>query len=398
MGEYDKGLTSNMENYSKEDVESIDKYEKGVTSNMENHSIEDPDLANTIERFLKESQGESVEHENLNNTANNTYTRWYPHMNIGNRSNINNSGTNTKKPKNDLEKYGSYHFEIFFFPEGTALKSSEDDKKARKKLKEKVKNMSMDGQNISLEYLKDSLVSGGQNIWGAIKEYSTGIIESYMSTQNITTDDLIIHAPIMLYSTQKSLKCDIYLPLKKYTTTRKSGITENKNVASDISTSIMLAGAKMVGSYTGGVNPLKNRIGLTMRDMLAPRIDSPNLETLQLEWELTPRSKEEMTHILDILRFFQSASVPVFEKTSLFYKMPPVLFMEAITTDHTKDKVKNLKPKKQYYITSVNIDLAKDADSVILTPDGYPMFITLSVGLIKTDLTNYKELFANPLM
>jgi len=345
-------------------------------------------LANDIEDTKMEST-EIFENSNINDN----FVRWYPHREVGNRPNItSDKAVKGKKASSDLEKYGSYHFEIVFFPEGTNT------------LLPKINITKINKENADNPYTK--IVGGAGSkfidvIYNSISESINQLKNSMMSTQykQESSKGIVIGAPVVMFENQTGYKCDIYLPLNKYSTKRKSGIAEDKNITSDIGTGVLQFGSKMIGDFIGNAgNTVKGTTGGTFRDFIAPRITAPTLETLELQWDLIPRSQIEMEHILDILRFFQSASVPYFNKTDYFYNMPPVILMEAITYDFDNDENINLRPKRQYYITDINIDVSQDNGSVVLNPDGFPMFISLTVNLIKTDLTTYKELFKYPLM
>lgn len=342
-----------------------------------------------------------------------THTYWYPHQNLGNRPDLSNDANTTT---NDLENFGAYHFIINFYgafkPSSSLTKTMDDiNKEAEPKIEKMIKEgagsflRNSDGTT-NLASASVDLV--GYTIRGSMFTLETGAEITSKGYDNIVTalpkesEDIVVPAPTLIYDGAKQhSEIHIYLPFKNYVINRSSGIAEQK----DVMTNIGAQATKMVYNYIADniigmpIKATMNREGSTVRDFVAPRIGSPSLETTELAWELVPRSPEEMDDIINIIRFFQYLSVPNFSKKDFFYSMPPVMQMEAITRNHESGGTVNLRPKKQYYITNININFATgEGGDVLLTPEGYPMFISLKLSLIKADLTTADDLIAYPFM
>ena len=335
-------------------------------------------------------------------TKENGFVRWWPHREAGNRPGINiTQNGDGSIESNDLEHFGAYHFEISIFSEyaKSNIQEATNLQKANDMI-QRVKRVDTSGSGVGqaisvaksvaeagISYLYATVVVGAQIVSGAWDDAMNS------DNKNIT------HVPTLGYVGQSGIKCHIYLPLMNYGTSRNSGIDQTEDVITNIATTIAKGAYNAVSSIGGDVLDIqKHKQGASMRKFVAPRVGAPSLETVDLEWKLVPRNETEMEHIVDILRFFQASSVPSFNDASLFYMMPPSIWMDVITTDHNKNEQVNLRPKRQYYLTKVELDYASENGSTILTPDGYPMFATLRVEMIKATLTSFKELFVNPYM
>lgn len=324
-----------------------------------------------------------------------SYTRWYPHRTVGNRPNIESTDPSTPKAQgsSDLENFGAYHFEIYFFPDGVTKSKTKDTKPS---------DFGVFGKYLGEKMSAVANTEPMKKVQTVAKEALAALGSAVATKEN--KGKIVIGAPMIRFKGSDSYKCHIYLPLDGYRTSRTSGIGEKDGAAADIGTSIVKYGVDQFAKSGIGSQALSSIAGSTgssFRKMKAPRISSPNLEIFNFSWQLVPRNKKEMEHILDIIRFFQSASVPQFEPGDFFFNLPPVIFMEAITKDHTKktsSKKQQLRPKRQFYITKIDTNFSEENGTVILSPEGFPMFITLTISMMKTDLTTYKELFAYPLM
>ena len=342
------------------------------------------------------------------------YVRWFPHREVGNRPDL--DGTDEKRSHTDpheLEQYGAYHFEIFFFPNLRKISTSDlFNEEQSTALKEKLTEKNIKQKQLDAE---GGIASGIQSIWESVKFLgnvfaagaNTAIQDIDDLYKNLSSDQFIevpkdrdvVTTPIRQFEGQSNLKCDIYLPLNKYTISKNSGISIEKDQQTNIAVGMLKYGASAIKNYLGPLAAPANRTGLTFRDYIAPRVTQGNLDTISLAWEMAPRNRVELNHILDIIRFFNSASVPLYVRGYPFYMMPPYVNMEAITTNHTDKSKVQIRPKSQYYITDITINASGDADgSVLLTPDGYPMFITLEVKLLKADINSFHDLFEFPLM
>lgn len=366
-------------------------------------------------------------------------TLWYPMQNIGNRPDLEGK-SDEQNPTCDLEHYGAFHFEIYYFPEKIIDESGEEkyntgDPALNPQL---IKGFDPETTRQALEPILDSTDNPGENI---VKDIGISLaqlgqfigvtafftvaeslkmgkqsLKNMMESQKITEqgNNRVSSAPMLAYKGRVRDKFDIYLPLRNYNINRSSGIAENKDVISDIGTRLTknvynnVMGQGFSGYLSGfamnigdGLKTQEQKLGATFRDFVAPRVNSPSLETFELSWDLIPRSKEEMKQITDIIRCFQYLSIPNYNKEDLFYVLPPVMYMEAITKDFTKKGAPtvNLRPKKQYYLTNIAMTFSSnDSGEVLLTPDGLPMFINLKLNLIKADLASAEELYENPFM
>jgi hypothetical protein len=366
-------------------------------------------------------------------------TLWYPMQNIGNRPDIDGKDENgNNKPSCDLEKYGAFHFEIYYFPEKKFKDGKETDEKntgdinvqytkgitteeGNKYFKDMKVEFDKTGMYGTAATITETIVSMGQFVGtSSILTITKGFEMGYDAFKVMTNPDIrqdensrVISAPMLAYKGRQSDKFDIYLPLRNYQINRNSGVAENKDVISDLGTKMTKnIYNKLTNSTFGGgifsmaaiqpgdaLKTAESALGTTIRDFVAPRVNSPSLETLDLTWDLIPRSQEEMGMIINILKCFQYLSIPSFNKDDLFYVMPPVMQMEAITKDFTTGQIRNLRPKKQYYITNLNINFStNESGEVLLTPDGFPMFINLKISLLKAELANAEELYNNPFM
>jgi len=237
--------------------------------------------------------------------------------------------------------------------------------------------------------------------------------DTYNEVRQIEGDnDVVVHSPMVTYKGRQNYKFDVFLPLKNYSVNRSSGIQQKDDVIGDMGTAMSKniyqgmrerAFTQSVLSKTA-VQPgeqlavTENGLGSSLRKFLAPRVNAPSLETYELTWDLIPRSEKEMAHIKNILKVFNYLSVPNFSKTDLFYTMPPVMFMEILSKNHTKNKTFKIREKRQYYLTNITTVYSSSDGEVILTPEGYPMFITLKINLIKADLTSAEEAYQHPFM
>lgn len=362
-------------------------------------------------------------------------TYWYPHVNIGNQSPIEseNANKNNDGGRSDLENYGAYHFIIDHFPEfdkslATGLNTLQDTLTGQKdKANETLKKIKDFGPGLSDPDAKGSMASDALDglesgakimgyftsmMWSGLKvgfgtaKGMVNLTESQITDEKFqeqTKMDVVIPAPTYVYDKQSSKNViHIYLPFKNYTINRNSGITEQKDVISDIGTAVVkstydfMRGNQMMGSI---MNVPLAGAGATVRDFVAPRIASPSLDPLEISWNLVPRNKTEMYHIYQIVRYFQTISVPNFSKEDFFYVMPPVMQMEIITRDFVKKEKKRLRPFHKFYVTSIGLAFSKtEGGEVLLSPEGLPMFIDFKINLIKADLTTAEELFNHPFM
>lgn len=369
-----------------------------------------------------------------------TKTLWYPMQNVGNRPDIDGKNeTGNNKPTCDLEKYGAFHFEIYYFPEKKIKDGKETDEKntgddinaqytkgatneeGNKYFKDMKVEFDKTGMYGTTMTILETVVNMAQFVGTSSKLTITkGWEMGYDAFKVMTDPDIrqdensrVISSPMLAYKGRQRDKFDIYLPLRNYQINRNSGIAENKDVISDLGTKMTKnIYNKLTNATFGGglfsmaaiqpgdaLKTAESALGATIRDFVAPRVNSPSLETLDLTWDLIPRSKEEMGMIIKILKCFQYLSIPSFNKDDLFYVMPPVMQMEAITKDFTTGQTRNLRPKKQYYITNLNINFStNESGEVLLTPDGFPMFINLKISLLKAELANAEELYNNPFM
>lgn len=338
------------------------------------------------------------------------YILWYPHSESGVDRKIGSKFDNNS-PTSDLEKYGAYHFTIKFYPEvennKSYLENTNDtisthiESHIESAINQVAKFVGL-GDTTFYKALTNSLTQGST----FITEYLDNVVNAVSSGGSNQEEGLVTPSPNIIYKNMKSLyTAEIYLPLESYQVRRSSGITQQKDMQSNIAATMgkFLASELDNALGKGVTNIIKANVGQTTRDMVAPRIDSGaiSLDKKSLNWSFFPRNNVEMEHIISIIRFLSSSAVPRYNKNSFFFKMPPVVQLEAITTDYTQKPCKKriLSPKREYYITDMNINISEGENGgVILTPEGYPMYITINVELMKTDLNSFMDLFIYPFM
>ena len=359
----------------------------------------------------KKNDPSAKNYNEIPNPTKKNYIRWYPHREVSNRPDL----THNPIPlaPHILETYGAYHFEIFFYPEFKFFafdqlldkKHTENIQAQRKENTENIYKVSNESYGSKLLTQVTNAVSTGVQTGISVGKQAW---EDVGDTVTILTGELnkelVIPTPMNHFNGESNLKCDIYLPLNSYKTNKQSGIQSQEDQQSNIGVSFLKNNAVDIldkhGVARQHFNSVSSRLGASVRDFVAPRVTKGNLDNLQLSWEFVPRNPLELNHIIDIIRFFNSSSVPLFHPGELIYRNPPFLTMEIITHNHTKKEKQTIRPKKQYYITEVNINAngSGSDDGLILTPDGYPMNLSLEVKLIKADLTTFSELFEFPLM
>lgn len=356
---------------------------------------------------------------------------WYPHVNVGNQSDINSEASDESTYTSDLEKFGAFHFRINIYPEYKKIggenegmrKINETVSKESEKMLEQMKGV----QDTIKGYFTSDLADGAWKTGvEAVETFATlvgqfavtffrgimtgvGLSEGFYDEGKYIgerDDDIAVTSPMHVY---KGAKPDeivhIFLPFKNYTVNRNSGIQEKQDVIGDAGTlMVKTVYNRMINDSTFGIGGELaqtglNRMGATMRDFVAPRIQNPSLDKFDLQWNFVPRNAVEMAHIYNIIRTFQYLSVPNFSKTDFFYVMPPVMEMEVLTRDFKKGKRRKLRELNKFYITNTVMEFSQtEGGEVLLTPEGYPMFINFKMNLIKADLTTAQELLKNPFM
>ena len=343
------------------------------------------------------------------------YNFWYPHVEVGNRQQL--------LHQNDLEMYGAYHFEIYFAPEASSTNSALNNI-----AQQNVENFNKDSA-ANIEKIKKAVKTDGEasttggasaaiyNIWNA---FSTGIVSTFdigiatlsqstpaaIAANNAaqTNTDIVASVPQYKFSGKSLKKAHIYLPLTKYSVNRSTGIEEQEDVVSSVGAAMVKSAYNTVTGFMGGIATVpQNVAGATIRNFIAPRIKSPNLDKFELEWDLYARTYKEKIHIKNILRFFNANSVPNFNKKDFFYNMPPVMYMEIKTGNFSNDNlhgdIKYLRPKRQYFMTNITINTSTDSEGdTLLDREGDPIYINLKIQLIKADLSTAQELFVYPYM
>ena len=344
------------------------------------------------------------------------YIFWYPHVEVGNRQQLLN--------QSDLEMYGAYHFEIYFAPETSSTNQTLNA------LAQENINKFDDGKNDSIEKIKESMknnngeatntqgtMSAGYNLWNAL---TTGIVATFdigvatlsqstnaaiaSNTASQKNPDIVASVPQYTFTGKSLKKAHIYLPLTKYSINRSTGIEEQEDVVSSVGAAMVKSAYNTVTGFMGGIATVpQNVAGATVRNFVAPRIKSPNLDKFELEWDLYARTYEEKVHIKNILRFFNANSVPNFNKKDFFYNMPPVIYMEIKTGNFSLgaelSTIKYLRPKRQYFMTNITINTSTDGEgNTLLDREGDPIYVNLKIQLIKADLTTSQELFVYPYM
>jgi hypothetical protein len=330
-----------------------------------------------------------------------TIQLWYPHYEVGNKPNI--------VSDNVLEKYGCYHFKIYYFPEPINSDSflnqfKEDSTKATTSLAEKGIQIASGGIDLVYNALKTSVEILTATIAGSTSESSP--------LSGIKNPDRALTSPVYSYKNLTPTIAEIHLPLSSMDISRASGVGSGTVTKDIITTGIKHLYDKFTGAenlISKATKSIVQKTGNEMRDFVSPTVGQVELDKQTLSWEFVPRSQKEMEHINMIIRFFVSLSVPNFEKSSFFYTIPPVLIMRAISTDFNKtlfkdamdkdDNLRILKPYRQYYLTNIKVDTSTTAEgSVLLSTDGYPMFIKLEITLMKADISTHQELFNYPFM
>lgn len=375
------------------------------------------DLENKLKSKLASEDQTAAQYDVITQNTKASLTFWYPHKNAGNRPPLNGTSDITN-PKCDLEKYGAYHFQIYMYPNELSTEQAKSDEAinqslaANDKLREDaLKNPESAETDVGIGgRLVNFFVSEATQFVNTIIDVGSNVkafsnVQSADIEKKMNGGDLVNQATMRTYIGKNNVRADIYLPLSDYKTERDSGIASTNGVANQISVALLKVGIDTLINGPIGLGaiiktPMQNA-GVSFRDFKAPRPNSPSLETQKLQWKLYPRSVKEMEHIINILRFFQISSIVHYDKGSIFYRMPPVMYMEVLTHNHTNPKKgkTTLKPKRQYYITNLAVAYSSnDQGSVLLTPEGYPFFIELSVALIKADITTYNELFVYPFM
>jgi hypothetical protein len=346
---------------------------------------------------------------------------WYPQHEVGNKKQLDHTGNGFK----ELEKYGCVHFEIYYFPApatGNQVSKDYENSKVAVDAAAKGVNDLLRNGNLDFATIRKGISVGTDIFTGIVKMSYAAVgaasnsISVDTTSQNVggvnasSTGDQVVASSLAQYKDNEWFKINIYLPFNNsYQVTRAPGIKQEDNQMKDIGISLYKTSYGMFKDAAGAAGLASNvsASGLNIRNFVAPRLSAPDLESYSYSWELYPRSAIEMNHIKNIMRYFSYLSTPSFERKSVFYTIPPVMTMEIITTNFLVDEVsskssnrtRKLRPKRQYYLTNYTATFSTNTDgSMILTPDGYPMFITLKIDLIKTDISTNNELHAYPFM
>ena len=401
-------LTSAADNPNKVKVLNPDEN----TLDQSDTELEEDVRKIAAENDFKQAQ---IEGENQENLHGRPLVLWYPHVEVHNRNQINLS--------QDLERYGAYHFEIYFSPKvnhsidavNNAMKQNQTEFAGKQtEIMDKLEKVKSDnGGSAGFTANVGSVGSYLWNIGTNLIANGIAVAESALPSSDLqvaqqaktkSSPDLVASTPVYKFDKQSLRKADIYLPLTKYNVHRSSGIEEQEDVVSSLGAALAKTAYQVVTDFTGQLTStaIRGAAGAEIRNFVAPRTKSPSLDKFQLEWDLFARNRLEKLHIKNILRFFNSASVPLFNKNDFFYTMPPVMFMEINTanfSDSVPGTIKHLRPKRQYFLTDITITTNPDNDgSTLLDRDGEPVYVNLKIDLIKVDITTGTELFVYPYM
>lgn len=204
-----------------------------------------------------------------------------------------------------------------------------------------------------------------------------------------------------IYNSQDTRQAEIWLPMHEYKLQRNSGVAPTsgagqKSAAMAMTKAAVQKANSSMGAFTDVV---QNRSGVAVNDNMGHRVTHVEFEKISLSWTLYPRNQNEMYNIQNIVKYFSFASLPVFQKSGgglgkqLYYRLPPYITMEALTTDHTQldsngqPMVRVIKPKFNYYLTSFNMDAGDSNKGMMLSPAGFPMPIKITIELSKMDYT-----------
>ena len=307
----------------------------------------------------------------------------------------------------ELFKYGAYHFEICYYPEF-------DDTSAlniiHKTIKEFTTTMAKEGSQHAISNLVDTFGEGIKGMTTKLQGYAqllkSGQTEKVLEQLEGDLRTFLVDVHVEKHYKNKSkLKSNIYLPMNKLSINRKSGVQQVNDAITNIGTTILRRfddfQRERSGLWGDFIKVRDMAYGRARREFRAPRVSTPSLETRELEWELIPRTFEEQKHILLIISFFSSLSTPTFEDNSYMLHMPPMLFMNIVSSKikgNLEFEEYKLTEKQQFYLTDFTIDFKYNEDSVMLDENGIPMGVSLKIQLIKNDIMKGSELFKNPFL
>jgi len=341
---------------------------------------------------------------------------WYPHTfdKMSERE-----GVHSVHQLSDLEKYGAYVFQIKYYPQfkNTIINIIHQG------LKELTEDIAKDGyKNLFNNVVKNvsaKLGSLGESFTETQKKIMKKATSSKITQQSakVILEDILTLVgdalkkvasinPQSQFDGQAGLTANIYLPMNRLEIKRNSGIQNTANVTTNIFTNLMKGFSedafKMKGMVGTAMDTYKKASGQTMREFKKPRLKSPDLETKTLQWTLIPRTPEEHRHITYIISFFSSLSVPTFEDKDLFFHMPPIITMRAMSSfmNTAESKITydttEIMPLREYYLMEFNVKYDFNEDSVMLNEDGVPIGATLEITMMKNELETGKSLFENP--
>ena len=214
------------------------------------------------------------------------------------------------------------------------------------------------------------------------------------------------------YDGQAENVAEIWLPMHEYKLSRQTGIMPSSGAGMrSVFTGMMKKAVEYGNSElgkagaTGTKEILLNTAGLSMSENLGYKVQNVNFETIDLSWTLYPRTAEEMFNIQNIIKYFSFASLPVYQKSGgdlgrqMFYRLPPYIQMEALTTDNVtnpkKPIIRKLKPLFNYYLTEFRCEAGNSDKGVMISPHGFPIPCKISIKLSKMDYTSQADLEAN---
>lgn len=347
---------------------------------------------------------------------------WYPHVFEKDSENkFGDSSVVHVSQLGDLEKYGAYHFQIRYYPRFRQTLSNVINHAIKDLTKEiNEKNLRESGEKIVNTFKSrfEGLGSAGQEIANeftiALKRYRTtrsyqGFVRGMQLFLKKTLNEVLNITPQSVFSGESGLIANIYLPLNKMEIRRESGVTSKSNVVTNIGTAILKQTLDWIIPKTDNPKKIVETIKKTYNDararmvseFKAPRLKNPELDIREFQWELIPRTSEEHRHIMHILSFFASLSVPTFERNDMLFYMPPILTMRVLSSKIKSDyefESYVLVPEWQYYLLEYSANFNYSEDSVMLDENGMPVGVTLNIRLIKNELVTGKDLFNSPLI
>jgi len=347
---------------------------------------------------------------------------WYPHVFEKNSENkFGDSSIVHVSQLGELEKYGAYHFQVQYFPqfrqslvnvanhavkdlteELSLKKFQESGEELLNTFKSRFAGLGTAGENIVSQFTRSFQTYKISKNYGVLIRDMLGVLAK-------SINDLVDITPQSVFTGQSGLTANIYLPFNKLDIRRESGVTSKSNVITNIGTSMLKGAMEYIipksdtpkGIMEGLRKSYNDAQGRMLSEFKAPRLKNPELDIREFQWELIPRTSEEHRHIMYILSFFASLSVPTFERNDMLFYMPPMLTMRVLSS-----KIKNnydfetyvLVPSKQYFLIEYSSNFNYNEDSVMLDENGMPVGVTLNIRLIKNELVTGRELFQSPLI